>query len=393
MLMTINRIIYIILILILVAFFVLYIDNLSLIVLIFTILLPILSLIMCIIARKSVSFDFKIKSQTIPKNMPIKIDITVTNRSYIPISNMVMLFKYSNSLDGKVHKMTITIPSAPNGTNTVSFNIISKYCGIVNIRLFETKVYDNLKLFCLKKRHQQECSILIMPKLHDIPLILQNSSNDVMESDTFSKIKSGDDSSEVFNIREYQEGDRLNRIHWKLSSKRNEIYVKEYSLPISNSIVIIPEVVNYNVNSISDMDTITELLLSLSQGLNYHEIHHKISIYQNNNTYIENISNSEETYTAIRKIVRNGMPNNIQPYAFKYFQAVNECNNYSHTIYITNMLDINVLSNLEDFNSVKKTVFVISNIPLDTSLFTYNGIQIVQVVQNKISECIREFIV
>lgn len=391
--MTINRIIYIILILVLIVFFVLYIDKLSLIVLIFAILLPILSLIMCIIARKNVSFDFKVKSKTVPKDVPIKIDVTVTNHSYLPISNMVMLFEYSNTLDGKIHKMTITIPLTPNGANRVSFNIVSKYCGIVNIRLFESKIYDNLKLFCLKKRHQQECSMLIMPKLHDIPLVLQNSSNEMLESDTFSKTKSGDDCSEVFNIREYQEGDRLNRIHWKLSSKSNETYVKEYSLPISNSIVIIPEIVNHGADSISTMDTITELLLSISQALNYHEVHHKISIYHENNSYIESISNSEETYTTIGKIVRNGMPNDTQPYAFKYFQAVNECNNYSHTIYITNMLDINVLSNLENFNSVKKTVFVVSNIPLDDSLLTYNGIQVVQVVQNKIRECVSEFVV
>ena len=38
-----------------------------------------------------------------------------------------------------------------------------------------------------------------------------------IESDSYSTIKGGDDPSEVFAIREYREGDRLQRIHWKLS--------------------------------------------------------------------------------------------------------------------------------------------------------------------------------
>jgi hypothetical protein len=231
-----------------------------------------------------------------------------------------------------------------------------------------------------------------MPKFHDIPMETETFSNEVLESEVFSKVKAGDDSSEVFDIREYQEGDRLNRVHWKLSSKNEETYVKEYSLPISNSIVIIPEIVNHERLKISTMDTITELLLSISQRLNDNEIHHRVCLCNAENASIESVYSDEETLAIVGSIVRNGVPKLYKPYAFNYFQAINDYPSYSHTIYITNTLDVNVLSSLEDFNSTKKTVFLVSSNTIPKNLLAYDGIQIIQVVENKIRECISEFI-
>ena len=376
MLMTINRLMYILVVFILIVFFILYLDKLSLILLIFSILIVVSSLIMCIVARKSISFKFKTLSKNIQKDVPITLEVTVKNSSYIPIANVVMIFEYFNSLDAKPHKMTITIPSAPKQSNTICFDITSKYCGVVNIKLFQTKVYDNLKLFCLRKRHQQECSVLVMPKLYDIPIVVENVSTEVLESDVFSKTKSGDDCSEIFDIRQYHDGDKLN------------------SLPISNAIVILPEIVSLQgTNSISNMDTITEIVLSVSQQLNYHEVPHRIAIYTNDEMSIENVSNNEETYTIVGKLVRNGIPNLSETYAFKYFQAMSDYQQYSHIIYVTNMLNIDTLSLLEDFNSTKKTVLYVSNNPVDKKFLTYDGIQVLQVVEGKICECIGEFII
>ena len=57
------------------------------------------------------------------------------------------------------------------------------------------------------------------------------------------------------------------------------------------------------------------------------------------------------------------------------------------------MLNIDTLSLLEDFNSTKKTVLYVSNNPVDKKFLTYDGIQVLQVVEGKICECIGEFII
>ena len=41
-----------------------------------------------------------------------------------------------------------------------------------------------------------------------------------------------------FDIREYADGDKIQRIHWKLSSKTGDLMVKEGSLPLMKEIHI-----------------------------------------------------------------------------------------------------------------------------------------------------------
>lgn len=48
---------------------------------------------------------------------------------------------------------------------------------------------------------------------------------------------SGDDPSETLKIREYQKGDRMNRIHWKLTAKNDELIVAELGMPMGCNIV------------------------------------------------------------------------------------------------------------------------------------------------------------
>lgn len=46
------------------------------------------------------------------------------------------------------------------------------------------------------------------------------------DSDRFSLYKKGDDPSEIFDIRDFKDGDRFQQIHWKLSSKTGHYMVK-----------------------------------------------------------------------------------------------------------------------------------------------------------------------
>lgn len=62
--------------------------------------------------------------------------------------------------------------------------------------------------------------------------------NDDEEAVAYSQHRPGDDPSEIFDIREYREGDNLKHIHWKLSWKLEQPMVKEFSLPLHSSLEI-----------------------------------------------------------------------------------------------------------------------------------------------------------
>ncbi len=62
-----------------------------------------------------------------------------------------------------------------------------------------------------------------------------------LDSDEFSMVKAGFDPSETFAIREYRPGDRIRQVHWKLSEKFDELMVRDYGLPIQNTILLLLE--------------------------------------------------------------------------------------------------------------------------------------------------------
>ena len=81
--------------------------------------------------------------------------------------------------------------------------------------------------------------IQILPELYEVPVFLTSATKNFYgESDLYDEQRSGYDKNEIFGIRTYQKGDRLQNVHWKLSAKQDELMVKEESLPKSCPVVL-----------------------------------------------------------------------------------------------------------------------------------------------------------
>jgi hypothetical protein len=159
-------------------------------------------------------------------------------------------------------------------------------------------------------------------------------------------------------------------------------------------VAIVPEMVNLpNEKLIATLDTLTELVLSLSQKLTYFEVSHTVALYKDKGMDFHTVTNQDETFDVVNQMVRNGISKETKPYAFDYFQAMDEQRNYSHLVYITNTLDVDVLSKLEDFTATRKTVFCITATPIEEKFLSYDGVQVVQIVPNMIAQSVSEFIV
>lgn len=121
----------------------------------------------------------------------------------------------------------------------------AQYCGNILITCEQVRLFDFLHLTSIRKRPKRDAGVtvsvlptIVETDLEQLPLAVKE---DIfsLENDLFSKVKPGDDPSEIFDIREYRDGDRIHRIHWKLSSKRNQWMVKDFSLPMSYQIAVL----------------------------------------------------------------------------------------------------------------------------------------------------------
>ena len=85
-----------------------------------------------------------------------------------------------------------------------------------------------------------ESSVPVLPKERNIgdfpPAVPKDGPDEFTESENIGNI-----SSDVKEIREYRPGDRLQRIHWKLSAKLDDLFVKEMAHTSSLAIILVPE--------------------------------------------------------------------------------------------------------------------------------------------------------
>lgn len=181
----------------------------------------------------------------IEKDENAEVVFNVFNKSIFPVSEVRITFFYQNTCLESM-KNTISVSLGGLSRERAILRIPAQYCGPITVTARGYYVFDPVHITFFYKRvkkrdeNKARCRFYVVPKLHEVPVkIPVPRISEAEESTMYSKVKKGDDPSEIFDIREYQEGDKIHRIHWKLSSKRRTYMVKDFSLPISTSTCVL----------------------------------------------------------------------------------------------------------------------------------------------------------
>lgn len=223
---------------------------------------------LCII-HGFIKVELSTTAHVVGKNDEIPITIKLYNPTFLPVYAIKVYLTYNNDFSSKKYQKEYMVAIDGKSRTSITYNFVSEFSGNINISLIKIRCYDSLKLFSLKKRCNEEVKVAVLPHFYDIEEDIINSKNkSSIESDVYSTTNKGDDPSEVFAVREYREGDRPSQIHWKLSSKQEELMVKEFSEALNCSLLIF---IDFNIqrgrDSLVYMDGLIESALSISYNL------------------------------------------------------------------------------------------------------------------------------
>ena len=70
---------------------------------------------------------------------------------------------------------------------------------------------------------------------------IEHTRNFFGEAEIYDDFHPGDDPSEIFGVREFRAGDKMQSIHWKLSAKSDDLLVRENSQPKACPLVFLLE--------------------------------------------------------------------------------------------------------------------------------------------------------
>ena len=198
------------------VFFFCYKMWVSWILLMVVLMIPVLSLIMSIAASRTMSFHSDCPASVLigtPASLQIRTGGIASFFSFCKVKMTV-----TDHMTGDVKKHVFEIHD--NGISKIPVD--TRHCGSFSYRLTWLSVYDLFGLFHIKTNLDKNNEIFIKP-VPSMPERMPDMYGFKAKNLRRSKLPS----SEIYDIREYQIGDPLRAIHWKMSAKKDELLVKE----------------------------------------------------------------------------------------------------------------------------------------------------------------------
>lgn len=170
----------------------------------------------------------------------ITLSIGLHNATLFPIPNCTLSYEVSSSFYPCEESFRCNIPVYAGKDFTFDIPVTFEKCGCYQVRLTQIQFFDYLHFFSFEKKLSLQKEIIIHPK--QTPDLFFDSSAFGEGFDEFEETNAkGLVSSNVTDIREYIPGDRLQKIHWKLSAKIDKLMVKENEQTSSNQFTILVE--------------------------------------------------------------------------------------------------------------------------------------------------------
>lgn len=236
------QLLYLLLWLASVLFFVLYQGVFSLELLVVCTLFPLLLLLLLLWQKMTLTIQGQASVNQTRCGETFQIQLHMCSRCPIPVRYAVVHLCYMHSITGETDFLDMHVPILGCNAQVIRLPFRISCCGKFTVEVTSVRLYAPLSLFSCKISCRENVSVLILPecdRFHALPAMPLPVPTE--QGERFSDTKAGDDPSEIFALKPYQQGDACSRIHWKLTAKIDELMIKHFSLPLQEDIVLLPD--------------------------------------------------------------------------------------------------------------------------------------------------------
>lgn len=200
--------------------------------------------------------------------------VILKNNSRISLQNAIIHLRISYKQGDCVEYMKSPIALKAKRKIEITIPFILSNVGEVAIEIEGVTIRDLFNIFERTINIHKGKRIIVYPK--EFEAMIEHNMQSISlygDEEEYSSTTPGDDVSEIFQIREYIPGDRMQRVHWKMSMKQDSLLVKDYAAPLKNRLTL---VLNLDCKSTSDYTALVTLVGSLSVALVCENIRHTI---------------------------------------------------------------------------------------------------------------------
>ena len=200
--------------------------------------MPVITVVACRSSVALLKLGFELPRSCVV-NAPLVLRITL-DRPLMFRGRMELSFSVYNQLTGTRTVYPVSLAPATGRPALFELELDSAVCGAHTITLDTARLVDEMGFTSLALEDVDFHGLFtVYPEILDIQVDPHQSASASLEGTSYDPHRSGHDASEVFDVRSYHEGDAVKSIHWKLSTRFDDVLVREASRPQDHAIAIL----------------------------------------------------------------------------------------------------------------------------------------------------------
>lgn len=211
-------------------------SPLSALMYVFVLALPFASALYAAAAFAAVKVFLPRSAGEVQKNAPYKINLFIINEFIFPYPSVEADVMLPDDNAVRCVEKRVSVSLAPLSYYNIAEQIEFKYRGEYKIGVSKLYIYDLFKMFRFTKNAGDFNTVFVIPRRLTADESAGSAASDVNTDSMKNAV--GVDRSELSEIRGYRSGDHIKTIHWKMSSKTQELMVKEYAMNSGKNIFV-----------------------------------------------------------------------------------------------------------------------------------------------------------
>jgi len=225
------------------------------------VLLPLFSLFWNRAAGKRAAVKVSLPSSA-RKKTEAKGKISAAFEKLQPLGRVYCSLELVNDLTGERTLLRVPLERDKEGY-AAEFAVMTAHCGRIRGLAGALTLADFFGFLPTRIGTDSEGRMTVLPETFpvevDDSMLSAPSDGDDTRDD-----RKGSDMTETFQLREYQPGDNLHGIHWKLSSKLDTLIFREPAQPVSNALLLYWD---QSCGTPEQLDALAEAVFSVGQSL------------------------------------------------------------------------------------------------------------------------------
>ena len=176
-------------------------------------------------AARTLTITSLLTDATVQRGEDVALEIGVEYRGLIPIAPLTVEVTAGPDRPAQ----TLKLSGMPGSRQKLTLNFHAAHVGVTSPGVKRVVIQDLLGLFTVEKTPKaQGGELIVLPLPFDVGELTYAAG----DSGSESMARAAEDITSPADVRTYQQGDAMKKIHWKLSMRKQELMVRRFEAPV-----------------------------------------------------------------------------------------------------------------------------------------------------------------